>query len=129
MSLAKDKLSLRTAAMSATAQLSDYIARLEGGARSGGLDAPAARRRVAARLGVSPGTLENIRKGRVKRLVPGLIERARDMVVAALLSELRALEHDVVVVRARALDADRDAVAEMVALAQRARALADEVRA
>lgn len=127
MSLAKDKSSLR-AAMNSTLQLSDWIGRLETRERAGGLAAAPARARVARRLEVAPGTLENLRKGRAKRAVAGLFERARRAVEAALLSEAKALEHEIILVRSCGVDGDDHAVREAAASLAHARAILSEAR-
>jgi len=54
-----------------------------------------ARRTVARRIGASPGTLENIRRLRLKTIPNYLMARIRAEFVAVLQREIRRLEHEI----------------------------------
>ena len=70
---------------------------------------------VAREVGVAPGTLENLRKGRSKGL-RGWIERKIDAALGrALEREAARINHELAMAKARGLAADRRALASMVA--------------
>jgi hypothetical protein len=50
---------------------------------------------VARRLGAAPGTLENLRRFRLKSIPHWLMARIRSEFVAVLQSEVRRLEHEI----------------------------------
>lgn len=54
-----------------------------------------ARSAVARRLGAAPGTLENLRRLRLKSVPSWLMARIRAEFIAVLQSEVRRLEHDI----------------------------------
>lgn len=64
-------------------------------ARRLGVTTSAARRRIASRIGVSPGTLENIRRLRTKIVPNWLMNKVRAELIAVLQLEIRKLEHEV----------------------------------
>jgi hypothetical protein len=78
-----------------------------------------ARPMLAARIGVSPGTLENIRRDRVKELRPSIIERLRAAYQAEREKQLKLLEHDLEITRA--LAPGSRAVSAVVAVVDSAR--------
>jgi len=63
-----------------------------------------AREAVARRMLVAPGTLENLRKNRVKTIAVHLYEQLRAGVIRALEAELRHVEHELQVARQTGLD-------------------------
>lgn len=75
-----------------------------------GTSLPVARKAVAARLRVSPGTLENLRRGRLKDIKLGLFESLRQAVIHEAQREIRLLEHTIEMARA----ADGNAAVEQV---------------
>jgi len=80
------------------AETAGYFARAveDNVARQLGLRITDARRRAAARMGVSPGTLENLRKGRKKIVPHSVMERIRSVFIAVLNEEIARLEQDIV---------------------------------
>lgn len=81
---------------------------------------------VARRIGVSSGTLENIRKGRRKIIPSWLLGSIRRVLVDVLQSELRALEHEIGITKQIGLDHHSSAVAETEALLAKAKALLED---
>lgn len=71
-----------------------------------------ARRRVAAQVGVAPGTLENLRKGRLKNIAAHVYDRLRCLVIAELQAEVAAHEHEIQTLMAIGADARSDEVSE-----------------
>ena len=74
-----------------------YATRLEEGeAKRNGLTRLQARPTVARKLGVAPGTLENLSRGRLKDplRINGLLARLRGAVVRELGAEIQRLEHE-----------------------------------
>jgi len=59
-----------------------------------GMKLPDARRSVANKIGVSPGTLENLSRGRFKSLRLNIVEAIRNAVIRELESEIAALSHE-----------------------------------
>ncbi|MBI1202648.1 MAG: hypothetical protein GC182_09075 [Rhodopseudomonas sp.] len=64
-----------------------------------GLRIATARKFVATRIGVSPGTLENLRKLRSKVIPHWIMERIRSEFVAVLRDEVHRLEHEISIAR------------------------------
>jgi transcriptional regulator with XRE-family HTH domain len=82
-----------------------------------GLPLPAARQRLAARIGIAAGTLETLRRGRRKSLTDALSARLASAVVAELTKEIGALNHELELARSlgRRGGADLGEVAEIEA--------------
>jgi hypothetical protein len=59
-----------------------------------------AREMVARKIGVQPGTLENLRRGRTKGIRVWIAERIRAAVVKELEAEINRLTHDLEMARA-----------------------------
>lgn len=72
-------------------------------ARSG-MPVADARKAVARRLAMSPGTLENLRKGRLKAVAAHWYDTLRAGVIRELESELRHVQHEIAVARQTGLD-------------------------
>ena len=72
-----------------------WVERLEKteAARSG-VPVTVARRAVARRLGVSPGTVENIRRGRTKGVRAWIADRVANAVIREIENEIRGLSHE-----------------------------------
>src|SRR3990167_4016477 len=68
-----------------------------------------AREAVSHRTGVSPGTLENLRKNRLKAIAAHVYDSLRAGVIRALEAELRHLEHEITILRQTGLDPRSDA--------------------
>ena len=62
-------------------------------------DRPQARLNVARALGVAPGTIENIQRGRLKRISGWLRDALRARVVRELEAEVVRLQHEIDVYR------------------------------
>lgn len=82
-----------------------------------------ARRVVARKTGVSPGTLENLRNGRLKSIGAHFYERLRTAVIAELHAEIGRLEHEIEITRQAGLVTSGDEVAKAQAALETARAL------
>lgn len=72
-------------------------------ARSG-QSSNAARQKVAQRVGAAPGTLENLRRGRLKEIAAHVYAKLHASVVAELEAELRHVETQLAIARATGLD-------------------------
>ncbi|MDQ2079506.1 hypothetical protein RA307_04870 [Xanthobacteraceae bacterium Astr-EGSB] len=102
------------------ATASRFVATIEDvEARRLGVNTIEARRAVASRCGIAPGTLENLRRERAKVVPHWIMARVRAAFIAILQSEIQRLEHDITIARQVGLD-DRDddlaaAAAQLVA--------------
>jgi transcriptional regulator with XRE-family HTH domain len=74
-----------------------------------------ARKEVARREGVSPGTLENLRRGRLKTIATHWYERLRGALIRELMMEVRRLEHEITILNQTGVDPRSDEVASVVA--------------
>jgi hypothetical protein len=90
-------------------------------ARRLNLSIPEARRSVARRLQTSPGTLENLRKLRLKQIPSWLMARIRFEFVAVLQAEIRRLEHEITIAKQTGQDFSCDALAQAEAQVVEAR--------
>lgn len=79
-------------------------------ARRLGIPASDARGRIANRLGVSPGTLENIRRLRTKIVPNWLMNKVRLELVSVLQLEIQRLEHEINIARQTGSDHRDDAL-------------------
>ena len=95
-------------------------------ARRAGLTLANARCVIARRLGASPGTLENIRRDRVKSPRAWLVDRVRALFIAELQSEIRRLEHELDLARQSGAHPAGDEMAEAETLLARAKTLIGE---
>ena len=69
-----------------------------------GIPVMSARSRVANRIGVAPGTLENLRRLRTKIVPNWLMNRIRAEFIAVLQSEIQRLEHEIQIARQTGAD-------------------------
>jgi len=83
-----------------------------------------ARKIVARHLGIAPGTLENLRRGRIKGVRAELLERLRACVVGELETEIDRLNHELEMARAGGHRASAGEIAEMAAEVVRLREIA-----
>lgn len=60
-----------------------------------------ARKSLARRIGVSAGTLENLRRGRIKGIKAYIFERIRAAYLAELTRQKGLLEHEIAVAQAK----------------------------
>jgi len=113
--------------MNATAEVfsaaADARRLIEGEKRRNSVNADEARNRVASRLGVAPGTLENLLLGRLKGVASYLRDRLRSAVIRQIEGEIKRLEHELAVARLSAQRPDDDEVASAAALVERAKEL------
>ncbi len=70
-----------------------------------------ARQAVSHRTGVSPGTLENLRKNRLKAVAAHVYDSLRGGVIRALEAELQHLEHELTILRQTGVHPGSDATA------------------
>ena len=102
--------------MSADVLARHWVTRLEAReARKTGTTLPRARAIVARRLGVAPGTLENLRRGRTNGVRAWLAEKIAQAVVREIINEIRGLEHELAVARQCGARAGGDEIAEIEA--------------
>lgn len=71
-----------------------------------------ARERIARRIGVSPGTLENMRRLRTKVVPNWIMSRIRAELIAVLHTEIKRLEHEITVCRQAGMDYREDDLAK-----------------
>lgn len=69
-----------------------------------GIPVRMARKTIARKIGVAPGTLENLANGRMKRLSAWCFERLRGAVVAELQQEIGRCQHELEIARQCGLD-------------------------
>jgi len=69
-----------------------------------------ARRVLAWRLKVSPGTLENVRRGRTKEPKASLVEKVSNALVEELQKEMAALAHEIEILRQRGFSPRSDEI-------------------
>ncbi len=74
-----------------------------------------ARVKVSGRAGVNPGTLENLRKGRLKAIAAHVYEALRVALIRELEAEMRALDHQLHVLRQSGEDPRSDKTAAVLA--------------
>ena len=70
---------------------------------------------VAREVGVSPGTLENLRAGRLKGIAAHIYERLQAATLRRLQAEMRRIEHEIHVLKAQGLDGSSDEMAAALA--------------
>ena len=80
-------------------------------ARRLGIKTTEARSRIAGRIGISPGTLENLRRMRTKVVPSWLMNRVRAELVSVLQSEIQRLEHEINIARQIGADHRDDVLA------------------
>lgn len=86
-----------------------------------------ARQTVARRTGIAPGTLENLRNGRIKAIGVHVFDALKGAVERELQSEIARLEHELALLRQGGVDPREDQVGEVEThLAAARRALRSE---
>jgi len=91
--MSKDTSSMTTAAYDERAR--GWVTRLERAEKARtGCDLDEARETVASRLGVLPGSLENLRRGRTKGIRGWIYERLRAAMIVQLQHEIAAQKHE-----------------------------------
>lgn len=98
-------------AMSDVATINRFASSLvEKEAKRLGVTRPEAEKKLANRLGVSPGTLENIRRLRTKIVPNWLMNKVRIELIAVLQLEMLRLEHEISTARQTGLGNHDDAI-------------------
>ena len=95
-------------------------------ARRLGIPITSARSRVANRIGVAPGTLENLRRLRTKIVPSWMMNRIRAEFIAVLQSEIQRLEHEIQIARQTGTDHRDDLLASAETQLAAARQVFDE---
>ena len=91
--MSKDTSSMTTAAYDERAR--GWVTRLERAEKARtGCDLDEERETVASRLGVLPGSLENLRRGRTKGIRGWIYERLRAAMIVQLQHEIAAQKHE-----------------------------------
>jgi len=100
-----------------------FVERLEKIERSKGVDRLTARQAVARRIGIAPGTVENIARGRKKSVAGWIENKIKRAVAHAIEQEMRALEAELALVRASGIELRDDEMAAAQAAVDQARAI------
>lgn len=77
--------------------------------------------RTPSLIGVGPGTIENIRRGRRKSITAVLFERIRGAAIRELEKEIRSLQAEVAIARSSGLGFESDEISSAEAALQKAR--------
>lgn len=115
--------------MSIAAHSAAYVEQAEGWARTledreaqrSGVKLADAREAVARRVVVPSGTLENLRKGRLKAIGVHIYDRLRAGLIRELEAEVRHLEHELQILRTTGADPRDNEIAAVVASLAKAR--------
>jgi len=101
-----------------------FLARLEKReAAQSGANLPDVRKAIARKIGEAPGTIENIRRGRIKRMVEGTTDKIKAALIRSIEAEIAHLSHEVEMLRRTGAPLDGDEILEAETLLSRARAL------
>ena len=88
-------------AVAINASAEGFARRLEDRERErSGVSLPVARLAVARRTGIAAGTLENLRRGRIKGVRAWIFDKLHAALIAELEAEVARTEHEIVVLRA-----------------------------
>lgn len=87
-----------------------------------GLKLKDAREAVARRIAVPPGTMQNLRKNRLKTIAVHLYDRLRAGVIRELEAEMLHLEHELSILRQTGADPRHGEIDEVVASLAKVRA-------
>lgn len=102
--------------MTSEAIARDWVIRIERRESDrSGLPLSDARKVAARKAGIAPGTLENLRKGRVKRVAVSVFERLRTAVIRDLQNEIVRCTHELEMARQCGLDPRSSDVAALEA--------------
>lgn len=99
----------------------EYARQLEDREMARGCKLPEARAAVANRAGVPPGSLENLRRGRLKDLTTFLKKKIRAALIRELEQEAARLDHQLTILRATGVDPRENVVAQAEAHLRAAR--------
>lgn len=100
----------------------EYARQLEDREMARGRKLQEARAAVANRAGVPPGSLENLRRGRLKDLTTFLKKKIRAALIRELEQEAARLDHQLTILRATGVDPRENVVAQAEAHLRAARA-------
>lgn len=114
--------------MSAAYDAIDIVMRLERAAMRDGAKLPQAREVMARKIGVSPGTLQSIRRGRVKRLAHDIFQKLSAALERQLEREIEAARHELAILRAAGVRMDSAALGEAEEAIARAREAIERAR-
>jgi len=108
--------------MSVEAIARGWVVQLENThAKKIGQPLPIARKHLARKVGVSPGTLENIRRGRLKELRRGAEQKLRAFMVAHLQAEIQRHQHELEIILRGCEDTRGNEIIEAQTYLQKAR--------
>lgn len=108
MSQCRDKTTMSSLALDQDAKRWATVVE-DGEAKRLGKNVEDVRPIVARRLGVVPGTMENLRKGRVKGVRTWVYGRLRALFIEELQYEIQRLQHELFLVHQRGIPAGDDA--------------------
>lgn len=94
------------------ATATEYVRRMIGREMQGPGDAGPAMNRLEAKYGIPFWTLEHLRKGKAKTVDVSVFARIREAYLSHCERQLRALEHEIRLEKARGNDRDQDLLAE-----------------
>lgn len=98
-------------------------------ARVIGQPLPIARQHLARKVGIAPGTLENIRRGRLKGLRHQVAERLQAFMIHHLKTEINKLTHELeIVLQSRKNNFGDEIIAAQAALDEARRLLAEALK-
>jgi hypothetical protein len=95
-------------------------------ARRLGIPVTSARERIASRIGVAPGTLENLRRQRTKIVPNWLMNRIRAEFITVLQLEIQRHEHEIHIARQTGSNHRDDLLVSAEAQFEAARQILDE---
>lgn len=110
-------------AVATVEQAREIAITLEKKERARGLNASEARSRFARRLGVASGTIENLVRGRLKRVDAWLRDRLQAVLIRELETEIARLTHELEMARQSGARPASDQMAEIEAHLSAAKAL------
>jgi transcriptional regulator with XRE-family HTH domain len=110
-----------------TAHWTDMLEMIE--RRRSGMTKVAAREAIARRIGVAPGTLENLERGRSKGIRAWIAERVRVAVIRELEREISRLQHDLEIARQSGARLDSPQVQQAFSALDAARTLIKQAAA
>lgn len=93
---------------------------LERRERARGFTVPVARRAIARKIKTSVGTIENLVRGRIKRVDAAVRDRLQALLVSELEQEIARLTHELAIARQTGLHPASDEISEVETLLARA---------
>jgi hypothetical protein len=112
--LSEDKRAMGSVAFDFSAQ--SFVRRLEDRERERlCVPFPVARRSVSRRIGVAAGTLENLRRGRIKGVREWVLAALRAALVAEIEADIARAKHELQILRASDRRVDQSQISEVEA--------------